>query len=446
MANPFAVAFLPLWLSALAMFALAAWLLATDRGRTANRVFAALLALRGMTFVLGPLRATASTEEQFSFYAGLAPFVIIPLVPLALYFASVHPRQRGPLASHGWVPWALAAGTAAAMLWALLDPSAYGTIVPDPDGRYMVSAGPGHAYQAFGPLILFTALRLPAMAVPAVVFARDYVRTPPGSPRYSSFLLFAGFALNAVFDGTNALMSLPQTALSGNEMQWWPWGWSLVWLPVLTLLLAMWATGIVVHGQLRGPYRSSRGVRLFVVAAGIAVGTATLGNLVRAQGGDVGADLVSFLLGVWRFTLPVLVSYALLRYSLFEIDQKVRSVVAHGTIVLGFAAVLVVLSEFVEYLVSEARGAGYGLGAGAAMAILFQPLDRLGDVVAGRLLPDAKPLSRLTPEERGRFYADQYALASEDGALSRRERYLLDVLAEQLGLDRTARRRLEGRA
>lgn len=437
------LAFLPIFLAAAAMLGLAAWLLALDAGRTANRVFAAVLILRAATFILGPARALSHGETAARLTA-LAPYLIIPLAPLILYLVSIHPRRRGPLAGRAG-QWSLVAITVGALAWYTLDPGAHATIVID-DGTHALRAGHGHAYGGFGPLILFTALRLPVMAVAGLVFAMDYVRTPPGSPRHSAFLLQTGFTLNAFFDGSRAIPTMISQINAEGSVHWFPFGWAFVLLPVLTLGIAIAATAVLVHGQLRGPYKSHHGLRFFLYGVALTLLLGFGSSQARAVDLPGAATIVDVVLGLYRLLLPILVTYALLRYSLFDMDVKVKRGVARGAVMMGVVAALSILAESLEVSASTTGGDGFGLVAAAFMALTFRPLERAGRRFADTVLPDVVPIRDQTDEERRRFYREHVRLAREDGRLTAKERHLLLALGQRLGFDADTCRRLEADA
>lgn len=433
--------YVPILAAAAAMLALAGWLLWLDFGRTANRVFAALLALRAGTFILGAWRGVAGPDAQ-GWLTAFAPTFIIPLLPLTLYLVSVHPRRRGPLARRGGA-WLLAAGTAAAIVWAWLDPAAYAVTAPDSGGVYALGAGPDRAYTAFGPLILFTALRLPVFAFAAVVFARDYVGASEPTRRHSALLLYAGFGLNAYFDGANALASLPVTLQDPGMLPWTPWGWAYVLLPTASLLLALASTAVLIRGQLAPRQGARRGVRGALIASGVAFAS----GIAVAQGAAStlpgGEKILVLVLGLWRLALPLLVTYALLRYSLFDVDVRMKRGLGKGTVVAVFVLLLVLASEVVENLVAQSQGQVFGFVAAAIMTVTFRPVEGVGVRVAERMLPDVKPIQAQSPGERRRFYQDHVVLAVEDGRLTPKERVLLDELATRLGIRPGTARRLE---
>lgn len=427
---------IPLLASGAAMLLLAVLLAAVDFRKRVNRSFAGFLALRGITIILfsfnlGP--APARAVESFF------PYLSLAAVPLVAYFASLYPRPRGWLSrpGMGWVVLAsMVALDAVYFLWH----DGFYTLATGPAPTAIQTARTGLHYADFGPLALVGFGLFPLMACLGVLFVRDYTRSPEGPQRTSYFLVASGFVVNGVFDGSRQLVGLARL-LAGDgagAYPWAPWGWTFAVLPALSVVPAL--LGLVVVGvhQFRGRQEERRHERrrerlLFVLAA--LAGLTGLSSLWLPAGSEFfehPATLV--VLGLWRLSLPLFVTYALLRYALFDIDLKVRAAVAWTFVVAVFGATYFLVSETLEGLVSDRFGQYGGLAAAALLTVAGEPLAKVGRRVAKALMPGVRELKAVAPQAGEEIYRQQFLMLQEDGTLTEKERRSLDELRRRLAL------------
>ncbi|MHB1261797.1 MAG: hypothetical protein ACYC2H_08790 [Thermoplasmatota archaeon] len=426
---------IPLLASGIAMLLLAILLGSIDFRKRVNRAFAAFLALRGATLILFSfdLGATGTRAVQAFF-----PYLSLAAVPLVLYFASLYPRRRGPLSRDG-MGWAVLAAIVVLDGTYLLWHEGYQTLAPGPAPTSIQFVGPDLHVSEFGPLAFVGALLFPLMAALGVLFVADYIRSPEGTQRVSYFLVAAGFLVNGIFDGSRQLVGFVRLMQDGSDaFPWLPWGWPVVILPVLSLLPAMAGLILIgVHhfkGREEERRRERRRERLLFAMAALAA-LAGLLSLFLPRGSEFfehPAPLI--LLGVLRLSLPLFVSYALLRYALFDIDLKVRAAVAWTFVVVVFGAVYFIVSETLEGQVSERYGSLGGLGAAALLTVAGGPLAALGRRVAKALMPGVKELEAVAPKAGEEIYRQQFLMLQEDGTLTAKERRSLDELRRHLGL------------
>jgi hypothetical protein len=426
---------IPLLASAVAMLLLAVVLIAMDFQKQVNRAFAAILTLRALAISASTLNVPAQASMAIAHFL---PYLVLPIAPLALYFASVYPRRRGPLGrpGGGWITLAvILALEATYFVWH--------------DGYHALAFGEAATglqqirgdvqATSFGPLAAIGMLYSPLLSALALVFARDYTRSEPGPQRTSYLLVAAGFLLNGLFDGTRQAMSL---AMDPGLEAWWPWGWSVALLPSLSLVPAAAALAVVARHTFRERGEERRmEFRLFVAAAvAVASGLATLGS-----GGFLPRDSPLLVaLGLWRLGLPLLVTFALLRYALFDIDIKVRAAVAWAVVAGIFAFTWFVASNLLQNVVADETGTGEvgGLVAAALMAWATPPMVRFGHWAAAKLMPGVHDFSKRT-REAGELYREQFLMLQEDGNLTRKERACLERLRVKLELPKAIARRLE---
>lgn len=418
-----------IWVTGLAMLALAIALFFLDLSNQAQRIFALLIALRGLTFIVGPLRAAAESIEQAVLWATLAPYLVIPLVPVVITFLCLYPRRRGLARLRGGLP-LLGLATLGLLAWYLIDHGAYAS----------VRAIPGAPYGEPGPLFLFNALRLPVFALAGFILAGDYKKNPRGSAGFSQFLIVAAFALNGLYDGITAALSL-QGALQSGGAGTSLYAWTSAWAPPLAALIAL-ATClrlVPVLRQARHTPDLQEVTRFFVIAIPLAALSPFADRLPLAEAGD----LSTFFLGFWRLTIPLLVAYALMRYQLFELDLGLKASVRRGIILGSFTVVFFFVSEAAEALLQGDRGPLFGVLGAGLLALTARPVQRFADQAAQRFMPEVKPIAQQTYAERLAFYLEQFRLLSQDGRVTPKERRLLNRLRNTLSLEESETQAIE---
>jgi hypothetical protein len=434
---------IPLLASGLAMLGLAGLLLAIDFSKRVNRAFAGFLALRGTTITLFSFSlGAAGTRAVQSFF----PYLSLAAVPLVLYFASLYPRRRGPLARDG-MGWVVLASVVLLDGLYFLWHEGFQTLADGPAPTSIQFVGPSLHVAEFGPLALVAFGLFPLLSLVGVLFVADYLRSPEGTQRTSYFLVAAGFLLNGMFDGSRQLVGLVRLLQDGDGFPWMPWGWTVAVLPALSVLPAV--TGLVMIGVHRFKGRAEerrleqrRELLLFVLA--VLAALTGLASLVLPAGSEFfehPATLV--VLGLWRLSLPLFVTYALMRYALFDIDVKVRAAVAWTFVVVVFGAVYFLVSETLEGLVSDRFGQFGGLAAAALLTVAGEPLAKAGRRVAKALMPGVRELKSVAPSAGEEIYRQQFLMLQEDGNLTDKERRSLEDLRGRLGLPESKARKIE---
>lgn len=438
---------LPAWgpylLAASLMLGLAAWLLWRDRSNPVHVAFAAFLVFRGGTMLLAVARGAASSPEEEAALLRAAPYLFLPIVPLAVWFACLYPRRRGALGSRagGLVVGGVALGLALAYL---VEPRTLWALAPRAAGDAFRAVSPSFALAGYGPLYLAVSALHLALALLALRFALDWARAPPEAPSYSLFLVYAGFALNALFDGALNAFAVARLLAEGAAFPWLPFGWSAVALPPLALAPVLASLVVVARAGLASADATRRAyARRLLWAAPLPVLSAALlawtGGAVAVLPGAVGA----FVLGVWRLALPLLVTYALLRHNLFDLDVKVRLAIKGSTIAAVFVAVFFTVSEVAQTFFSTELGPYIGVLATGVLVLCLHPLQNVAERLAQRALPHARPVAQLNEEEKCALYREQLYLAWQDGAIRPKERLMLETLRTRLGLPAETASRLE---
>jgi hypothetical protein len=425
---------IPLLVSGIAMLLLAVLLATIDFSKRVNRAFATVMALRGLTVGLSAVNAPAAGHAAIQ---GFLPYLNLAAFPLLLLFASHFPRRRGPLGRPG-AGWLAVAAIAVLWLAYFLWHDGYYVLRRGTTDLPILDAGGGLAYEGFGPLALLGYGIFPLMAGLGLLFAFDYTRSGPGTQRTSYFLVACGFLVNGMFDGARQSVGLVRLLADDAGFPWWPWGWTIAALPAISLLLALAGLVFVALHRFRGrdvdAREESRRETLLFVLAGLAALTGAAPLVLPAGSEFFASPPMLVVLGLWRLSLPLFVTYALLRYALFDIDLKVRAAVAWTFVVVVFGGVYFLVSETLEGLVSDRFGQVGGLAAAALLTVAGGPLASAGRRVAKALMPGVRELETVAPTAGEEIYRQQFLMLQEDGTLTAKERRSLDELRGRLGL------------
>lgn len=416
----------PMLLAGAVMLLVAAGLLKVGLHRRAVRVFALLLVLRAGINLANAVVFITEDPTAWRIY----PLFLLPLPVVALYFVAVYPARRS------WLP----AGIGGAALFAapaLLLEAVYAArpaLYWDLSG---VQAAPAELFLDFtiplGPLYAFFSITSVAFAAVALVLARDALEAKTSSSRRSMLLVSLGFGLLVVdVAGRGFLIG----NLAGGTVTEVVMGASFL------LVGLTWLWLLVVAFGHRDPAVQDDLMR-YVLVLPLPLLTAVALGLAPA-GSSFGAGLGIFFSGLWRLALPLMVTYALLRLQMFELDVKVRTTVQRSAVAAVFLVVFFAASETAEIFVSETVGPFVGILAAAAIAFAFRPLERFAERIAKAAVPHARSVAEMDADERREVYREQLRIALADGRLTDKQRVMLDAARERLGLSDDEVEAIEG--
>lgn len=429
---------LPQVASAAVMLLLAAALLALNFNHRANRAFALLLALRGLTAGLSAAGFAAGPDGGDYFWRVL-PYALLPIPFVALWFGAVYPAPRPWLRRAPWVPGLLLVGAVAVEVAYFLDHALFLDLAGGP-----FALGPERQAPA-GPLFLFSALPDLAYALLGLVFARDAAARPAGPMRSTVLLVSVGFAVVALYDVPVILALAPEFAARHPPAL----AAGLLAAQAAALLLAAATAALYAQTLARAAEPAERSAARRALLAlgltGLAVGFVLLLTPTTPR---LLAGPVLLSAGLVRLALPVLVSYALLRHRIFDIEVKARWTVRQSTLGAAFLGAFFVASEGAQTFFSQqpALGPYLGIVAAGVLVAALAPLQRAADRLATAAIPRGPPLRELPAPERAALYREQVRLAWADGAMSRKEKALLEHLRGRLGLSDEEAVRLEREA
>lgn len=273
------------------------------------------------------------------------------------------------------------------------------------------------------------------MAVPAFALVRDYRHAPPGRRRDTYLLVSLGFfapaACSCLIAG--ALLQLrgatPRPA-DPSLFNYLEMGFFGVWFIVVSALL-----GFVAMQAVRARVeRQRRDAALF----GLIVVVSTISGAIAGSLPDVAASItaIGVMVAGWSTLGAALVGWGILRYSLFDIDIKLKASLQRSTVAAVFVAVYFLVSEVGAVWFSDVSGSDYwGIAAAALLLLALHPLQGATERVFDGLMPAARPLGSLNRDQQVAFYREQVDLMWMDGHLSPKDRLVLANLRVRLGLD-----------
>ena len=139
-----------------------------------------------------------------------------------------------------------------------------------------------------------------------------------------------------------------------------------------------------------------------------------------------------------------LIAYGILRTKLFDIDLRIRWTIKQSTVAAVFIAVFYLVSEGADRLLSSELGSIMGLLASALVVFFLVPLQRFAERVAGAAMPNTEKTPEYAMFRKMQVYEAALSEALPDGAISKRERDLLNRLRDSLGISFSDAEAIEG--
>ena len=146
------------------------------------------------------------------------------------------------------------------------------------------------------------------------------------------------------------------------------------------------------------------------------------GDFVANQGG-----------AIINVAYVALMAYGVLRAQLFDIDLKLKFALRQGTVGAVIATGFFTGSELLEAVI-PIEGTILGLLLAGAIVLLLRPLQRFAEGVANRLMPGVQATPTYLESRKLEVYRATLEGTLEDGAITERERAVLNRLREQLGI------------
>ena len=129
-----------------------------------------------------------------------------------------------------------------------------------------------------------------------------------------------------------------------------------------------------------------------------------------------------------------LIAYGILRAQLFDIDLRIRWTIKQSTLVAAIVAIMFVLSEGAERLLSTELGNVGSLIVAALVVFALTPLQRFAERVATVAMPNTVNTPEYAASRKLQVYESAIEEALQEGGISQKERSLLVRLRESLGI------------
>ncbi len=143
------------------------------------------------------------------------------------------------------------------------------------------------------------------------------------------------------------------------------------------------------------------------------------------------------------FAVP-LIAYGILRSHLFDIDLRIRWTIKQSTLAASIVAIIFVLSEGAERLLSADLGNVGGLMVAALVVFVLTPLQRFAERVATVAMPNTENTPEYAASRKMQVYEEAVSEAHYEGGISKKERALLVRLRDSLGISEANADAIEG--
>jgi hypothetical protein len=140
----------------------------------------------------------------------------------------------------------------------------------------------------------------------------------------------------------------------------------------------------------------------------------------------------------------LLLAYAVLHSQLFDIDLRIRWTIKQSTLAAAVVAIVFLLSEGAERLLSAELGDFSGLMAAAIVVFFLAPLQRMAEHVASVAMPNTQDTPEYAAFRKMQVYEAAVAESQQEGGISRKERALLNRLRDSLGISASDAEAIEG--
>lgn len=269
-----------------------------------------------------------------------------------------------------------------------------------------------------------------ALLVVVGLLGRRWLGSPPGAQRAQLTWGLIPFIFLALLEGLvwhiYPIFLGPRHGWAGflGDVGAWPGRVVILTAMATGLALAGVATRRVLQGRATSEDRALAFVTLYLLPLTL---LPVLYPVYR-QGGI--PDIHPLLVTLFVF----LVLYGVARYSIVDLDLKVKWGLEKSTIVGAFGVVFLLVSEAVETLL-DVEGALFGLGAAVIIGLFFRRIEQGAQRLADRMMPGVKATPGYLAERRRTIYRAQVEALARDGELRDHERRALDRLRTELDLD-----------
>ena len=129
-----------------------------------------------------------------------------------------------------------------------------------------------------------------------------------------------------------------------------------------------------------------------------------------------------------------LIADGILRTQLFDIDLRIRWTIRQSTLAGAVVAIVYVMSEGADRLLSSELGNVAGLLAAALVVFFLAPLQRFAERVASVAMPNTRNTPEYAAFRQLQVYEAAVGEALQGNGISQKERALLNRLRDTLGI------------
>lgn len=425
---------IPSLVAAVAMLALAIWVVWLRPKDPLHWTFGMLLGVRALAgSVIGFTGDSAVALRILLFAIILLPFLIMDF---AWLLARRYSTRRHRI--QGWNPWvrgALVVTMVATLLWYAFAPDLF------IQGNQL------------SPIAILDPLMHILYAVVALVTFMEYRATPPGALRNSLLVLSLAFATQAVFRPFQITTELLASEVFGVATGTFTATELAIHLSMR--IVGILATLVLAVALARTGYRGDAVTRSQATRYLAILALPALNGIIVAVMGLVAPDernpyawTLYTSTAVWALAFVFLAGYGIVRYQLFNIELQARFVLKQGTLISSIAVLFLILSEVIESLIAipdnwSIPDVVASVGAALLLAALFRPLQRAAERVTVRLMPGVEHSEEYGKRRMVQLYRAAYEGAVKDGVITDKEMDVLVHLRRELGISPQQARHVE---
>jgi hypothetical protein len=229
----------------------------------------------------------------------------------------------------------------------------------------------------------------------------------------------------------------------------------LLWLPAYLLVASLYGLVVGIDAFRRAPRGSEkrRQMRYLIVAFGVRdVAQIATYSLIVAMVLDLHVPWATLMLYflllvpvtvelVWAFLL----SYAVLRAHLFDIDLKVKLALKGTTVTSVFIGSFLIVSQLVQNVTTQFLGYLGGAVAAGLLLFVLHPLQRAADRMANAAMPRVHDSPDYIQARKEAVFCAALEGGLQDGIITDKERAMLVRLQLELGIANVDARALEAK-
>ncbi len=170
------------------------------------------------------------------------------------------------------------------------------------------------------------------------------------------------------------------------------------------------------------------------VCWGFVYGSAIWRIAIGVYGTEHDPDIIYIIYMLGTLLYIPIIAYGILRTQLFDIDLRIRWTLKQSTLAAAIVAIMFILSEGAERLLSAELGNVGSLMVAALVVFALTPLQRFAERVATVAMPNTQNTPEYKASRKLQVYEAALSEALQEGGISQKERALLVHLRDSLGI------------